>query len=277
MKNQVALITGASSGIGKETACYLMKKGFHVYGTSRNVEGRFGEDHHAADLQSGGFIHMIPLDVTNDTSVEIAVATVIAEEGKIDILVSNAGMGIAGSIEDIPMEVAKAQFETNFFGSLRMVKAVLPHMRELGRGKIIVISSVAGIISIPFQGHYSASKFALEGLIEALRHEVAPFGIKACLVEPGDTKTGFTGSRTIAPDENTPYRYRFTRSLARMERDEKNGASPEAVARVVYGLIQKRNPPVRAAVGFQYKLIVFFKRLMPVWLTEKIVALLYNS
>lgn len=278
MRKKVVVVTGASSGIGKSTAEHLMKKGFHVYGTSRNVEGRFDEGHVATDLRSGGFIEMIPLDVTCDTSVEVAIKTVLSREGHINVLISNAGTGIAGSIEDTSIDEAKSQFETNFFGTLRVIKAILPVMRAQRYGMIIVLSSVAGVISIPYQAHYSASKFALEALIEALRCEIAPFGLKACLVEPGDTKTGFTHSRIIAKHsgENTPYYERFQRSLSRMEHDEQNGASPEAVAQVIYSMIIKKNPPVRATVGLQYKAILFLKRLLPTRILEKVIGILYN-
>lgn len=279
MKNQVVLITGASSGIGKAAAIYLMKKGCRVYGTSRKAENRFNEGNTADDPKSGGFIRMIPLDVTSDPSVDMAMKMVISHEGRIDILICNAGFGIAGSIEDTSMDEAKAQFETNFFGTLRTVQAVLPFMRKQKSGKIIIISSVAGFISIPFQGHYSASKFAVEGLVEALRHEIAPFGIKACIVEPGDTKTEFTGNRitALASGEHSPYFKRFQKSLRRMEHDEENGASPVDVAHVIYKMIKIKNPPVRKTVGFQYKAVYFLKRLLPTRFVEKIVGLLYSS
>ena len=275
---KVALITGASSGIGRATAQHLMAKGYHVYGTSRKVEGSFSEGHSDSDPKSGGFIDMIPMDVTCDTSVEIAVKTVLAKEGRIDVLVSNAGTGIAGAIEDTSIDEAKSQFETNFFGSLRVIQAILPIMREQCSGKIIAISSVAGVISIPYQAHYSASKYAMEGLIEALRYEIAAFGIKVCLVEPGDTKTGFTHSRNIAERsiETSPYHDRFQKSLARMEHDEQNGASPDKVAKVIYAMIRKKSPPVRVTVGFQYKAVLFLKRLLPSGVLEKIVGMLYN-
>jgi short-subunit dehydrogenase len=275
---KVALITGASSGIGRATAQYLMAKGYHVYGTSRKVEGRFSEGHSDFDPKSGGFIDMIPMDVTCDTSVEVAIKTVFAKEGQIDVLVSNAGTGIAGSIEDTSIIEAKNQFETNVFGSLRVIQSVLPIMREQHSGKIIALSSVAGVISIPYQAHYSASKFAMEAMIEALRYEIAAFGIKACLVEPGDTKTGFTHSRTVSKGstEKSPYHARFQRSLTRMEHDEQNGASPDAVARVIYAMIRKKSPPVRVTVGFQYKAVLFLKRLLPTRILEKMIGMLYN-
>lgn len=277
MKNQVVIITGASAGIGKATAEYLMKKGFHVYGTSRKAMGNIDENS-ANDPKSGGFVRIIPLDVTCEDSVKAAVENIISKEGHVDILVSNAGTGIAGSVEDVSMSEAGSQFDINFFGTLRMIKAVLPYMREQGYGKIIALSSVAGVISIPYQAHYSASKFAMEGLIEAIRYEIAPFGVKACLVEPGDTKTDFTKSRIIAEgtNENSPYHTRFTKSLSRMEKDEQNGASPVAVANTIYKMIKKKNPPVRVTVGFQYKLVLFLKRILPTFILEKVVGLLYN-
>jgi short-subunit dehydrogenase len=274
MKNEVVLITGASSGIGKATAEYLMKKGFHVYGTSRKALGNI----EARDESTGGFISMIPMDVTDEESVKDAINSVIAKEGHIDVLVSNAGAGVAGSVEDVSMEEASVQFDINFFGTLRVVKSILPLMRNQGYGKIIAVSSIAGVISIPYQAHYSSSKYAVEGLAEALRYEVAPFGIKVCLVEPGDTKTGFTKNRITAQMANSesPYFERFKRSLARMEKDEQNGASPTSVAHVIYKMIIKKNPPVRTAVGFQYKAILFLKKILPGSILEIVVGLLYN-
>ena len=278
MSKQVVLVTGASSGIGKSTATLLMKEGFHVYGTSRNAEVRLGEGHAATDEKSGGFINMIPLDVTDEASVKSAVNAVISREGHIDVLVNNAGMGIAGSIEDTSMEEAEYQFDTNFFGTLRVMREVLPYMRERHNGRIIVLSSIAGVISIPYQAHYSASKFALEALIEALRHEIASFGITACLVEPGDTKTEFTAKRRVAKlaGGGSPYREHFERSLARMEHDEQNGSSPDAVAGVIYKMIRKRKPPIRTAVGVQYKAVLFLKKILPAGLVEKIIEVLYG-
>ncbi|NLX64622.1 MAG: SDR family oxidoreductase [Clostridiaceae bacterium] len=277
MQAKTVIITGASAGIGKATAEYLMKKGFHVYGTSRKATGNI-KDNIAEDVQSGGFIRMINLDVTCEDSVKSAVESIISEEGHVDILISNAGIGIAGSVEDVSLSEASLQFDVNFFGTLRMIKAVLPYMREQRYGKVIVISSVAGVISIPYQAHYSASKFAVEGLIEALRHEIAPFGINACLVEPGDTRTDFTKSRIMAKNasEDSPYYTRFKRSLARMEKDEQNGASPFEVAKVIYKMIKRKNPPVRVAVGFQYKLVLLLKRLLPARVQEKVIGIIYN-
>lgn len=277
MKSKVVLITGASSGIGRAAAEYLMKKGFHVYGTSRKASGNI-EESEDSDALTGGFFKMISMDVTDEESVDKAVNSVIEKEGHIDVLVSNAGAGIAGSVEDVSMEEARSQFEVNFFGTLRVIKSILPFMRKQGYGKIIAISSVAGVISIPYQAHYSSSKYAVEGLAEALRYEVAPFGIKVCIVEPGDTRTGFTKSRIKAQgaNEESPYYERFARSLARMEKDEQNGASPVSVARVIYKMTEKKKPPVRTTVGLQYKTILFLKKILPGFILEKVVGLLYN-
>lgn len=277
MEKKVALVTGASSGIGKATAEYLMNKGFHVYGTSRKAKKSCNESL-SADQEGKGFIDMIQMDVTDDRSVADAVEEIIAKEGRLDVLVSNAGTGIAGSIEDTSIEEAKYQFETNFFGSLRVIRAVLPVMRKQKSGRIIVISSIAGVISIPYQAHYSASKFALEGLAEALRYEVSPFNIKVTLVEPGDTKTSFTGNRVIARNstESSPYCERFHRSVKRMEHDEQNGASPVSVAKLIYKVISRKNPPLRTAVGFQYKAILFLRKILPLRVLEFAIDKLYN-
>lgn len=274
----VVLVTGASSGIGKATAEYLMKLGFHVYGTSRKAPEINNTAHTSSDAATGGFIDMIPLDVNSDESAEKAVKLILEREGRIDVLVSNAGTGVAGSVEDTSMDECRKQIETNFFGSLRMIRHVLPIMREQASGKIIVVGSVAGVISIPYQSMYSASKFALEALVEVLRHEIAPFGVKACLVEPGDTKTGFTASREIAEaaKSGTPYQERFKKSVSRMEHDEQNGASPYAVAKAIHGMILRKNPPIRTAVGFSYKAILFLKKLLPSRLVEKLVGMLYS-
>ena len=222
---------------------------------------------------------MLSMDVTCDTSVETAIQAVLSEEGRVDVLISNAGTGIAGAIEDTSVEEAKGQLETNFFGTLRVIQSLLPVMRAQGYGRIIALSSVAGVISIPYQAHYSASKIAMEGLIEALRHEIAPFGIKACLVEPGDTKTGFTGSRQLvkAGGKGSVYSEQSGRSVAVMERDEMNGHDPAMVAKVVEKLVRRRNPPVCVVVGVKYKLLVFLKRLVPKTAESFVVSKMYEG
>ena len=277
MKNpygNVVLITGASSGIGKATATILMNEGFRVYGTSRNAKNILEQK-----TNNTGFLEMISLDVTKDESINTAINYILEKEGKIDILINNAGNGIAGSIEDTSFTEAKFQMEVNYFGTLNMIRNVLPIMRKNKNGLIINLSSVAGVISIPYQSMYSASKSAIEAITEALRIEVKPFGIKATAVQPGDTKTGFTGSRIYsknAENEASPYYKSFNKSIKKMENDEINGVSPDKVAKVILNVIKRKNPPIKKTVGFGYKLLVLLKRILPSKVTELFVSMLYS-
>jgi NAD(P)-dependent dehydrogenase (short-subunit alcohol dehydrogenase family) len=265
----VVLVTGASSGIGKACAELLAARGFLVYGTSR----------HASPVVAGKpaagtppVLRMIPLDVTSDESVDAAVSLVLASEGRIDAVVNNAGFGIAGAVELTSMDEAHAQFETNFFGTVRVCRAVLPAMRRQGSGRIVNVSSIAGAIGIPFQAFYSASKFAIEGFSEALRMEAAPFGIHVTLVEPGDFRTGFTAARRLAAASvargscpaGEAYAAAESRALAVMEHDEVHGATPEVVGRLVHRILTMRSPGVRYAVGpASEKAALLLKRILP--------------
>lgn len=275
----VILVTGASSGIGRAIVDRLSREGYTVIGTSRRASG------FPADGDREG-VPMIPLDVTDPSSVETAVSYVHRQYGRIDVLVNNAGFGVAGSVEDTSPEEAFAQFDTNFFGVHRMIRAVLPIMRAQQKGLIVTVSSVAAILTVPYQGMYSASKHALEALMEALRIECRPFGVKGVLVEPGDTKTGFTGSRVYCRDTHadSPYCEAFKRAMETIERSELGGTgpfrrftchSPEKVARTVSRVIRRKHPPVRVAVGGAYKAAVFLKRLLPDRLVEWVVSKVY--
>jgi NAD(P)-dependent dehydrogenase (short-subunit alcohol dehydrogenase family) len=264
---KVILVTGASSGIGRACATLLAQQGHRVYGTSRTRRGA------VADFT------MLPMDVTDAATVQAAVQTLLEREGRIDVVVNNAGIGYGGAVEDTALEEAQATFETNFFGALRVCHAVLPAMRAQRNGTIINISSIGGMISLPFQGLYSASKYALEGMSEALRMEVKRFGIHVVLVEPGDTCTQFTANRrnTRGADENPIYREAYRRTLARIEADERNGAAPETVARTVLRIVASSRPKVRYVVGpFQQKLAVLLKRLIPSGLFERIIMMTYG-
>src|SRR5438445_6880771 len=181
--SQTILVTGASSGIGQATARLLAERGFTVFGTARKPES----------AQSQG-VTMVALDVRSDDSVRACVEQVVAKAGRLDVLVNNAGYTVTGAAEETSIDEAKAQLETNFFGAVRMVNAVLPAMRKAGAGKIINIGSLAGITAIPFSAFYTASKFAIDGYSEALWHEVRPFGIHVTVLEPGfiHTKIGET-------------------------------------------------------------------------------------
>lgn len=270
---KVVLITGASSGIGQATAYNLMEKGFRVYGTSRKISA----ENTIKAKECSGFLKMIPLDVCSEESVNNCVNYILEREISIDILINNAGFGIAGSVEDTSPEEALKQFDTNFFGSLRMCRAVLPKMREQKNGLIINISSVAGLISVPYQSMYSASKYALEAMTEALRIEVKPFGIKVSMVEPGDTKTGFTDKRQYTRTSlNSVYSKSFTKSIKTMEKDEQDGPPPKLIVDAILKIINSSNPPIRITCGFSYKILVFLKRLLPSRLVEYVLSKVYS-
>ena len=240
---RVVLITGASSGIGRACAQYLAERGYRVYGTSRKIT--------SDDPVEDGSVRMIRMDVNDDRSVASGIDQVLQDAGRLDVVVNNAGFGIAGAIEETSIEEARALFETNLFGLLRVCRAVLPKMRGQGSGTIINISSLAGRIGLPYQGLYSATKFAVEGLTEALRMEVKPFGIKVVLIEPGDFRTGFTANRvhTAASKEDSAYQERFQRTLKVAESDEEGGSSPERIARLLHRILQESSPKVRYSTG----------------------------
>src|SRR5579872_2559800 len=178
-ENRVALVTGASSGIGRACAELLAARDFRVYGASRHP-------------LPGSSFESLPMDVRDEESVTAGIASIVQREGRLDVIVNNAGIAIAGAVEDTSVEEAKDQFDVNFFGALRVCRAVLPVLRDQRSGTIVNIGSIGGLIALPFQGLYSASKFALEGLSESLRLEVAPFGIHVVLIEPGDQQTPLT-------------------------------------------------------------------------------------
>jgi NAD(P)-dependent dehydrogenase (short-subunit alcohol dehydrogenase family) len=249
---RVALITGASAGLGRACSDRLATHGWTVVGASRR--GTAGT----------GWTGLV-MDVDSDASVQAGVAEVIAGQGRLDAVVAAAGWGIAGAVEDTSVEEAKAQFETNFWGCVRVVQAALPQMRAQRSGRVILISSIGGVIGIPFQAFYSASKFALEGYAESLAYEVAPFGIDVTLVQPGNFATDFTARRMIvAGAKSSDYAAAMEKAVAAMERDERNGAPPADVAAAVARLLDARRPPRRLSVGKTSERIgVVAKRLLP--------------
>jgi len=218
------------------------------------------------------------MDVDDDESVASVVRQILAEAGRVDVVVNNAGFGIAGAIEDTSMAEARAQLETNFFGAVRVIREVLPHMRSQGSGLIVNVASIGGLIALPFQGLYSASKFALEGLSEALRMEVQPFGIRVALLEPADCRTGFTAARRMtAASASGAYLQVFTRSLDVIEADEAHGAHPRIVARKLEKVIESRSPRLRYMVGAPgERLAAMLKRLLPYRLFEPIITSHYK-
>jgi len=251
-ENRVVLITGASSGFGRETARILLGRGFKVYGTSRNP---------SAKPQEPG-VGMIALDVDSDNSVQSGVKELLEETGRIDVLVNNAGYVLTGGAEETSIEEAKAQFETDFFGHVRMTKAVLPTMRKQGSGQIVNISSIAAILPVPFEGYYAAAKAALLAWSEALRHEVKSLGIKVSVVEPGFFKTNLGHTRKVAKHTIRDYDELRQRATATLDDDFENGADPRLVGATILRIITSRNPKLEYAVGREkrYKTL---KHLMP--------------
>jgi short-subunit dehydrogenase len=278
MKNRygdVVFIAGASSGMGKAIAESLAKEGCKVYGTSRKVEMPGTEEQASKDAK--GSIRMVQLDVCHQVSVDRAIQYVKEKEGRIDILINCAGFALAGSVEDTTHEEAFMEFNTNFFGSHRVCRSVAPIMRRQGRGLIINISSTAGLISVPFQAFYSASKYALEAITEGLRMELKPYGVRVALIEPGDTKTGFTNSRIYAKAAtDSVYKQVFDKSVDRMIRDEQGGPPPVAVVNAVKRMIGSSNPPVRIVAGPINKLLAFLKKILPSRVAEFVVEKLYG-
>ncbi len=261
MSKFIVLVTGASSGIGKACADHLALLDCTVYGASRTSE-----------IVSESRFLPLDMNVNQGKSVKQGVEHILDQERQIDVVVNCAGFGIAGSVEDTTIAQAKAQFETNFFGTVRVCQAVLPAMRQQGEGLIVNISSLGGLLAIPFQSFYSASKFAIEGLIEALRLEVAPFGIRVVLIQPGNFHTGFTAKRQIASAarSNPAYQQRFEKSLAQMEKDEINGPAPTQIAQLLGRIIRDPNPPLRyPAVTALERFFLTFRKFAPFSLYER--------
>ena len=262
---KVVLITGASSGLGYAMAEHLLEMGHIVIGTSRKSCGDRGR------------LRMLVLDLTNGDSVQNAVQEAISIAGRIDVLVNNAGVGLCGAVEDTSMAEAHWQMETNFFGPARMIRAVLPHMRRQGGGRIITITSLAGIAALPYQAYYSASKSALEGLNEALRLELAGSNIDATTVSPGDFATGFTAARVFASGAYSAVHERQLRTtLAIYEHNEREGASPQRVADLVGRLVMQPKVGVRYTVGSaRQRLGIVLKTLLPAAVFEQIMKATY--
>ena len=233
---KVILVTGASSGLGLSMAGSLAAGGHRVFGTSRTPRAA------ASDA-----FRTLTLDVTRDDSVAACVAEVMRSAGRIDAVINNAGIGIAGAIEDTSPAEAQAQFETNFFGTHRVCRAVLPHLRAQRAGLIINVSSLAGRIPLPFQGFYSATKFAIEAYTEALRMEVRPFGIVVSMIEPGDFATSFTANRRMTAETTTvsPYFETALRAVAIMARDEQANQDLSPITAAIEKIFASRRPALR--------------------------------
>ena len=255
---RVVLITGASSGVGQSTARLLSQRGYKVFGTSR----------HSTTAESTPAVEMLPLDVRADDSVRACVEAVVNRSGRLDVLINNAGYELAGALEELSSEEARAQFETNFFGVVRMVAAVLPLMRRQKRGHIINVGSLSGLSAIPFLGVYSASKFALEGYTEALRHEVKPFNIHVSLTEAGFLKTPMMNHRQLAAHRLAEYDPWRQRALNAIRAQEEKGPGPEVVAETLLEIVSSRTPQLRYLIGRQAKTVTRLRRFLPAGMYE---------
>ena len=260
--NKVVLITGGSSGIGKSIGEFLHQKGFVVYGTSRNPE-----------KISNSIFPLVALDVRDKQSIVNCIAEVIQKAGRLDVVINNAGVGITGPIEEIPTEEIKNNFETNLFGPIEVMKAVLPQMRLQQSGSIINVTSIAGYMGLPFRGVYSASKGALELITEALRMEVKSFGIHITNVAPGDFATNIAAGRYHAPViKGSAYEMTYGKSLKEMDNHVDSGSNPNEMALAIFAIIQNENPKIHYKVGaFMQKFSIVLKRILPDKMYERML------
>jgi NAD(P)-dependent dehydrogenase (short-subunit alcohol dehydrogenase family) len=260
---KVVFITGISSGFGKKTAELLALKGHIVYGTVRKETEAFQN------------INVVNMDLLDIPSIKQAVDTVLQKEGRIDVLINNAGAHTGGSIETTPIENIRLQMDTNVMGMVYLLREVLPAMRKQRKGTIINFSSIGGLMGLPFQGFYSASKFAIEGISEALRMELKQFNIKVVVINPGDFHTNNTANRRnfLAKTHDDPYAEQFTKSLSIIEKDETGGWQPEVLAKKLVKIIESKNPCQRYVIATaEQKLAVVLKKILPSAWFMKILA-----
>ena len=260
--NKVVILTGGSSGIGLETARVLAEKGCRVYELSRR-EAAFD------------FMQHIRCDITDEAQVSAAVQQVISREGRIDVLINNAGMGISGAFEFTDPAEAQRLLDVNLLGMNRMIRAVLPQMRRQKSGRIVNLSSVAAPLPIPFQAWYSISKAAVNALTMALANEVRAFGISVCCVMPGDIRTGFTAARRKNNKGDDIYGGRISRSVSRMERDEQGGMNPAGAGRFIAGIALKKRVKPYNTIGLAYKACVLLSKILPGSLIRFILERMY--
>lgn len=268
MSRKIALITGASAGMGKETAKLLAQKGYIVYGVARRIEKM-------KDLEAVG-VHTLEMDITNDPSMVEVVEKIISAEKRIDVLINSAGFGSHGAIEDVPMSDAKYQMEVNLFGLARLTQLVLPYMRENKSGKIVNISSNGGKFAGPYGGWYHASKFALEGLSDSLRMEVKQFGIDVIVIEPGAIKSefgnvAFDNLRKTSANKKSAYQKGAMAFLNAAGKLEHKYSEPKLIADLIYKAIESKNPKTRYAGGYMAKSSLFMRKILTDKMLDKIV------
>ncbi len=263
MENRVVLITGASSGIGKSIGTFLKSRGFTIYGTTRDKRKYPGFDK----------FELLELDVRLPDSITLAVGEVISREGRLDVLINNAGMGITGPIEETPREEMIRAFETNWLGAVEMSRAVLPQMRKQNSGLILNITSIAGYMGLPYRGVYSATKGALELVTEAMRMETKSFGVHVTNLAPGDFATNIVAGRYHAPIEsNSPYCEPYGNTLKMMNDHIDRGGDPMKVAAKVLQIIHAKNPKIHYKVGSNLqKFSLILKKILPDKVYEKLL------
>lgn len=274
---RIVLVTGASSGIGLAIARLLLRQGFTVLAASRSMPEALprlvAEDPSLAAL--------VPyrVDITVPAECRALVETIVAEHGSIDALFHCAGAGLASAVEETRSRDVHWQMDQIFFGTVNMVRPALTVMRRQRHGLVVLISSVAAFVPVPFQTYYSAGKAAVQAFAAAAADEVAPFGIRVTAVSPGDTRTGYTAARRVVGNgqPDSPYADRLSRSVARMARDEQNGMTPEAIARAAVRNLYTRRPPLNRTPGLMYKAILFLQRLLPTRVFRAAVRALYAS
>ncbi len=266
---KVVLVTGGSSGIGAATAKILASEGMKVYAGSRR--GTF------KDAVEG--VLPVVLDVNDEALTEKVVADIVAKEGRLDAVVCCAGMGIFGPVEGTSDDEARSQFETNYFGALKTIRACLPVFRKAGGGRIITIASVMSVLQLPFQGYYSSAKAALLSISQSLSMELRGTGIECCCILPGDVATGFTGARKLtaaAKDPSSPYLAPMQRNLKKIEADELGGMEPERIGKVVLRQLKRKHMKVRIIPGFIYKLVGALVRIFPAGFVLRIIRFIYT-
>jgi NAD(P)-dependent dehydrogenase (short-subunit alcohol dehydrogenase family) len=260
MSTKIALVTGASSGIGEATALKLQALGYTTYAAARRV-------HRMEHLTRSG-IRPLAMDVTDDEAMQSAVSQIIAEEGRIDVLVNNAGYGSYGALEDVPLSEARSQFEVNVFGATRLTQLVLPHMREQRSGTIVNITSMGGKIYTPLGAWYHATKFALEAISDCLRMEVKPFGIDVIVIEPGSIRTewgGIAAEKVRAVSGSGPYAPQGNAMAEALssEAAQRLSSPPELIARTIARAVTARRPRTRYAVGSGAGPLIFLHGVLP--------------
>ena len=263
---KVALVTGASSGIGKETAILLIQKGFTVYGAARRVEKM-------ADLKGAG-VKILAMDVTDEDSMVKGVNEILQNENRIDILVNNAGYGSFGALEDVPISEAKYQFEVNIFGLARLTQLVLPTMREQHSGKIINISSIGGSFGEPHGAWYHATKYAVEGLSDSLRMELKQFNIDVVIIKPGAILTEWSSiarENLLKVSGNSQYKNLANKHVAMLAKFDQNGSKPIVVAKTIVKAALAKRPKTRYATGGGAKIILFARRILSDKMFDKVL------